>query len=143
MASGVSEQELAGGGWRITLNIDPDKQRALEQAVTSGLGGGGACGSGRAGDRQGAGGAADANQQAGAVSVDPKSGRIVALYGGRDYLRHYLSNATRSDYQAGPTFEPIAMAASMEAKTNSDEDRQTCQQPRTTSSRPPRRSAWT
>ena len=124
MASGVSEQELAGGGWRITLNIDPDKQRALEQAVTSGLSGVAGpepeSGSG-SGEVAGA-AAADANQQAGAVSVDPKSGRIVALYGGRDYLRHYVSNATRSDYQAGPTFEPIAMAASMEAKTNNDED---------------------
>ncbi|MGI5404563.1 transglycosylase domain-containing protein [Streptomyces sp. CA-135486] len=126
MASGVSEQELAGGGWRITLNIDPDKQRALEQAVASGLSGvaGPEPESGsesESGEVAGA-AAADANQQAGAVSVDPKSGRIVALYGGRDYLRHYVSNATRSDYQAGPTFGPIAMAASMQAKTENDED---------------------
>ncbi|MET7617569.1 transglycosylase domain-containing protein [Streptomyces sp. NPDC005408] len=110
MASGVSEQELAGGGWRITLNIDPAKQRALEQAVTTGLGSGVGGASGEA--------AADADRQAGAVSVDPKSGRIVALYGGRDSTRHYVSNATRSDYQAGPTFEPVSMAASMEAKTD-------------------------
>ncbi|WP_406276944.1 penicillin-binding protein [Streptomyces sp. NBC_00191] len=113
MASGVSEQELAGGGWRITLNIDPDKQRALEQAVTTGLGGGVEAAADNA--------VADANRQAGAVSVDPKSGSIVALYGGRDSTRHYVSNATRSDYQAGPTFEPIAMAASMEAKTDADD----------------------
>ncbi|WP_260848499.1 transglycosylase domain-containing protein [Streptomyces sp. SLBN-118] len=113
IASGVSEQELAGGGWRITLNIDPAKQRALEQAVATGLGG-------RAGATAGD-GAADANTQAGAVSVDPKSGRIVALYGGRDSTRHYLSNASRADYQAGPTFEPIAMAASMEAKTDAND----------------------
>ncbi|MFF3247255.1 transglycosylase domain-containing protein [Streptomyces sp. NPDC002870] len=116
MASGVSEQELAGGGWRITLNIDPDKQRALEQAVTAGLGEG-ADANAEAADEGAPGEAADSNRQAGAVSVDPTSGRIVALYGGRDYTRHYLSNATRSDYQAGPTFEPVAVAASMEAKT--------------------------
>ncbi|MFI2351617.1 transglycosylase domain-containing protein [Streptomyces sp. NPDC019443] len=121
MASGVSEQELAGGGWRITLNIDPDKQRALEQAATAGLGEGADAGTGADsdGDADKASGeaAADGNRQAGAVSVDPRSGRIVALYGGRDYTRHYLSNATRSDYQAGPTFEPVAVAASMEVKT--------------------------
>lgn len=125
MASGVSEQELAGGGWRITLNIDPDKQRALEQAVASGLSGvpnpAPEPGSGPESGAVAGAAAADANQQAGAVSVDPRSGRIVALYGGSDYLRHYVSNATRSDYQAGPTFEPIAMAASMEAKTNEED----------------------
>jgi penicillin-binding protein 1A len=121
MASGVSEQELAGGGWRITLNIDPDKQRALEQAVTAGLGegagAGAAAGTGADADKASSEAAADGNRQAGAVSVNPRSGRIVALYGGRDYTRHYLSNATRSDYQAGPTFEPVAVAASMEVKT--------------------------
>ncbi|WP_406397845.1 penicillin-binding protein [Streptomyces sp. NBC_00879] len=113
MASGVSEQELAGGGWRITLNIDPAKQRALEQAVTTGLGGGVEAAADKAD--------ADANRQAGAVSVDPQSGRIVALYGGRDSTRHYVSNATRADYQAGPTFEPIAVAATMESKTDAED----------------------
>ncbi|ATW46757.1 transglycosylase domain-containing protein [Streptomyces peucetius] len=110
MASGISEQDLAGGGWRITLNIDPTRQRALENAVAAGLDGGpGADGS--------ASGAADgSDRQAGAVSVDPRSGRIVALYGGRDYLKHYLNNSLRSDYQAGPTFAPVALAAAAEAK---------------------------
>ncbi|MBT2391952.1 penicillin-binding protein [Streptomyces sp. ISL-1] len=130
MASGVSEQELAGGGWRITLNIDPDKQRALEQAVTAGLGEGADAeaeaepggGVDAEADTASDEAAADGNRQAGAVSVDPRSGRIVALYGGRDYTRHYLSNATRSDYQAGPTFDPVAVAASMEVKTQ-DKDR--------------------
>ncbi|MFF0061457.1 transglycosylase domain-containing protein [Streptomyces sp. NPDC005279] len=111
MASGISEQELAGGGWRITLNIEPDKQRALEQAVHSGDSD---TDSGREA-RSGA-PAHDPNRQAGAVSVDPRTGHIVALYGGRDYMKHYLSNATRSDYQAGATFEPVAYAAVMEAK---------------------------
>ncbi|MFD9220648.1 transglycosylase domain-containing protein [Streptomyces sp. NPDC060064] len=112
-ASGISEQELAGGGWRITLNIEPDKQRALEQAVRSGD-----SNNNSDSGRQAPSGASaqDPNRQAGAVSVDPRTGRIVALYGGRDYMKHYLSNATRSDYQAGATFEPIAYAAVMEAK---------------------------
>jgi membrane peptidoglycan carboxypeptidase len=103
-ASGISEQELAGGGWRITLNIDPARQRALEQAV--------ATADGAAGE---AGRDLDADRQTGAVSVDPKSGRILALYGGRDYLKHFISNATRSDYQAGPTFGPVALAAKVDA----------------------------
>jgi penicillin-binding protein 1A len=110
MASGVSEQELAGGGWRVTLNIESDKQRALERAIGKGL-------EGVVGDPQlGTGQQDDGDRQAGAVSVDPRTGRIVALYGGRDYFKHYVNNATRTDYQAGPTFEPIVLAASAEAK---------------------------
>lgn len=126
IASGVSEQELAGGGWRITLSLDPRKQKALEQAVETRLderrddsddeGQDGSEGEEEDGSEGGDGGDG-AGRQVGAVSLDPRSGRIVALYGGRDYTRHYISNATRSDYQAGPAFEPVAMAASMEAET--------------------------
>ncbi|MFF3326681.1 transglycosylase domain-containing protein [Streptomyces sp. NPDC002889] len=118
MASGISEQELAGGGWRITLNIDPARQRALEQAVATGGDASGVTGpsdpSGPS-DADTPAGTEDADQQAGAVSVDPRSGRILALYGGRDYLKHFISNATRSDYQAGPTFGPVALAAKVDA----------------------------
>ncbi len=120
MASGVSEQELAGGGWRITLNIDPDRQQALEKAVSAATGraeSGNASGNPAEAGR----GPVDKNMQAGAVSVDPRNGHVVALYGG-DGKRRYLSNATRSDYQAGPTFQPVVLAASMEAK--SEESRQ-------------------
>ncbi|MFF3687147.1 transglycosylase domain-containing protein [Streptomyces sp. NPDC002187] len=104
LASGISEQELAGGGWRITLTVDPARQRALEQAVAT-----------SDGTVEGGGTDSDINRQTGAVSVDPRSGRIVALYGGRDYLKHFISNATRSDYQAGPTFGPVALAAKVDA----------------------------
>ena len=48
------------------------------------------------------------------MSVDPRTGGIVALYGGRDYTKHYISNATRTDYQAGAAFKPIALASAME-----------------------------
>ncbi|MFD3440179.1 transglycosylase domain-containing protein [Streptomyces sp. NPDC058685] len=105
MASGVSEQELAGGGWRITLTVDPRKQKALEKTVSA------------AGGTPG-GPVLDKNIQAAAVSMDPRSGHVVALYGGRDYMRQYISNATRADYQIGPLFEPVVVAASMEAKAD-------------------------
>ncbi|MEV6400767.1 transglycosylase domain-containing protein [Streptomyces sp. NPDC051907] len=123
IASGVSEQELAGGGWRITLNIDPQQQKALERAVTADL---------DSAQQESATDQAkpDADRQAGAVSVDPRNGRVLALYGGRDYFKHYLNNATRSDYQAGRTFEPVAYAAELEAKR--DEERADLAQTRRT-----------
>ncbi|MFI6082755.1 transglycosylase domain-containing protein [Streptomyces sp. NPDC051217] len=109
--AGVGEQELAGGGWRITLNIEPDRQRALREAVTAGLTSTDRGSEPKAPRR-------DPDRQAGAVSVDPESGRIVALYGGDDYFKHYLNNATRADYQAGPTFAPVVLASKIEAKEN-------------------------
>ncbi|MFC8828423.1 transglycosylase domain-containing protein [Streptomyces sp. NPDC057137] len=113
--SGVGEQELAAGGWRITLNIEPEKQRALREAVAAGL-----STSGRGSKPKAKAPERDPDRQAGAVSVDPKTGRIVALYGGDDYFEHYLNNATRADYQAGPTFAPVVIAAQIEAKESRD-----------------------
>jgi penicillin-binding protein 1A len=99
-----AEAEVVDQGWTITLNIDKKKQTQLEKAVkaelTSKL---------DAKKRK-----VDANVQAGAVSVDPKTGKIVALYGGVDYFKHYTSNATRADYQPASTFKPVILAAALE-----------------------------
>ncbi|MFG2193101.1 transglycosylase domain-containing protein [Streptomyces sp. NPDC048639] len=110
IASGVDEQELeAGGGYDITLNIDRKKQRALEKAVKSSL----------LADLDPKERKADGHVQPGAASVDPKTGRVLALYGGRDFVKHQISNATRRDYQAASTFKPLVLASALEnsAKT--------------------------
>ncbi|HET6856663.1 MAG TPA: transglycosylase domain-containing protein [Streptomyces sp.] len=133
LASGVGEQELAGGGWRITLNVEPDKQRALERAVTAGLNAEGTSSQtatrkpgskpeSQVDAKSKSKSKSDPDRQAGAVSMDPRNGRILALYGGRDYMQHYLNNATRADYQAGVTFEPVALATSAEGKANGTYD---------------------
>ncbi|GHB69316.1 penicillin-binding protein [Streptomyces viridiviolaceus] len=92
------------GGWTLTLNIDKKKQAALEKAVktqlTSKL---------DPGERD-----VDADVQAGAVSVDPKTGAVVAMYGGVDYVKHYVNNATRDDYQPASTFKPVILAAAVD-----------------------------
>ncbi|MFG2023856.1 transglycosylase domain-containing protein [Streptomyces sp. NPDC048825] len=104
-----AERMVAAGGWTITLNIDKKKQTQLEKAVKSQL-----TSKLDAKKRK-----VDADVQAGAVSVDPKTGRVVALYGGVDYLKHYTNNATRTDYQPASTFKPVILAAAVEeeAKT--------------------------
>ncbi|MET8677540.1 transglycosylase domain-containing protein [Streptomyces sp. NPDC004647] len=105
IASGVDERELkAGGGWNITLAIDKKKQKALEKAVERRL----------LADLDPEKRKVDANVQPGAVSVDPKKGEVVALYGGRDFVEHQISNATRDDYQPASTFKPLILAAAME-----------------------------
>ncbi|WP_309060834.1 transglycosylase domain-containing protein [Streptomyces sp.] len=97
------------GGWTITLNIDKKKQAALEKAVRTQL-----TDKLDPDERK-----VDADVQAGAVSVDPKTGAVVAMYGGVDYLKHYFNNATRDDYQPASTFKPVILAAAVEeqAKT--------------------------
>ncbi|MBT2409329.1 penicillin-binding protein [Streptomyces sp. ISL-12] len=110
VAAGTAEDKeqaaamVEAGGWTVTLNIDKKKQAALEKSVeeqlTSKL---------DADERD-----VDADVQAGAVSVDPKTGGVVAMYGGVDYLKHYVNNATRKDYQPASTFKPVILAAAVD-----------------------------
>ncbi|MEU3251916.1 transglycosylase domain-containing protein [Streptomyces sp. NPDC006997] len=106
-AAADTEEALARidrGGWTITVNIDKKKQtqlvKAVKQQLTSKL---------DPKERD-----VDADVQAGAVSVDPKTGKVVAMYGGVDYLKHFRNNATRLDYQAASTFKPVIFAAALE-----------------------------
>ncbi|WP_320778765.1 transglycosylase domain-containing protein [Streptomyces sp. CRN 30] len=99
------------GGWTITLNVDKKKQTQLEESVkdtlTSKL---------DAEERD-----VDGDVQAGAVSVDPKTGKVLAMYGGVDYVKHYTNNATRADYQPASTFKPVILAAAVEEEATTQE----------------------
>ncbi len=99
-----AEAMVDQGGWTITLNIDKKKQAALEKAARTQL-------ISKLDPKKRK---VDANVQAGAVSVNPKNGAVVAMYGGEDYLKHYLNNATRRDYQPASTFKPVILAAALE-----------------------------
>ncbi|MDG4536938.1 transglycosylase domain-containing protein [Streptomyces sp. AV19] len=99
-----AERDFATGGWTITLTIDGEKQRDLEGAIKHKL----------LDDLNPRLREVDSDVQVGAASVDPKTGRIVALYGGRDYLKHYTDNATRRDYQPASTFKPVILASAFE-----------------------------
>ena len=94
---------IKAGGWTITLNIDKKKQSALVKAAKSQL-------ISKLNPKKRK---VDGDVQAGAVSVDPKTGGVVALYGGKDYFSHYFSNATRRDYQVASTFKPVILAAAL------------------------------
>lgn len=109
----INETELAKGGYTIKLSIDPGRQQALQDSVQAQLH------DTLNPDKR----KKDAAAQAGAVSVDPKTGAVVALYGGVDYVKHYVDNATRRDYQAGSTFKAIALAAAFENKAQTQDGR--------------------
>ncbi|MFI0999047.1 transglycosylase domain-containing protein [Streptomyces galbus] len=98
-------EDLVGrGGWTITLNIDKKKQKALEASVKEQL-------TSKLDPKKRS---VDADVQAGAASVDPKTGAVVAMYGGVDYLKHFTNNATRTDYQPASTFKPVILAAALD-----------------------------
>ncbi|MFI6687742.1 transglycosylase domain-containing protein [Streptomyces sp. NPDC050485] len=99
--NGVDSALLDAGGWTITLNIDPDKQKLLEAAVKDQL-------TSKLDPKKRK---VDADLQAGAASVDPKTGSVVALYGGQDFIKHQLSNASNPSYQPASTFKPVILAS--------------------------------
>lgn len=100
----VEEDTLAKGGYRITTTLQKDRQNAFKEAVDdqvmSKL------------DKESR--KVDRNVRAGGASIDPKTGKVVAMYGGIDYTKQYVNNATRRDYQVGSTFKPFVFTSAVE-----------------------------
>src|SRR5690606_15986620 len=55
--------------------------------------------------------------QFGAASVVPGDGRIVAIYGGEDYVKHFSNNADTRGVPVGSTWKPFVLAAAMQDGT--------------------------
>lgn len=49
------------------------------------------------------------------VSIQPGTGAVLAMYGGRDYLKSQYNNATQATAQAGSSFKPFTLTAALEA----------------------------
>ncbi|MET9778545.1 transglycosylase domain-containing protein [Streptomyces sp. NPDC006367] len=108
----VSEEELARGGYRITTTLQKKKQDAFIEAVDDKLM------SKLDKDRK-----ADSYVRAGGASIDPKTGKVVAMYNGIDYVKQYTPNATRRDFQVGSTFKPFVLAAAIAHSSETQEGR--------------------
>ncbi|MFD3560880.1 transglycosylase domain-containing protein [Streptomyces sp. NPDC058686] len=100
----LTEAQFDAGGYTVTLNIDRKKQKQLEKSVRQQL----------TDNLDPKTKKADSRVQAGAASVDPKTGKVLALYGGAGLSEHYVNNATRTDYQPASTFKPLILAAALE-----------------------------
>ncbi|GAB2593462.1 transglycosylase domain-containing protein [Streptomyces capparidis] len=99
----LDAQQLDAGGYRITTTIDRKKQEAFVEAVEKRL-------MDKLSDRR----KVDRYVRAGGASVEPGTGKVVAMYGGVDYLKQYVNNATRRDYQVGSVFKPIVLASAFD-----------------------------
>ncbi|MEU2824944.1 transglycosylase domain-containing protein [Streptomyces bacillaris] len=98
----IDEKTLATGGHRITTTLDKKKQDAFVQAVEENVM------AKRSDERE-----ADQDVRVGGASIVPETGEVVAMYGGIDYTRQYVNNATRRDYQVGSTFKPFVFTAAV------------------------------
>jgi membrane peptidoglycan carboxypeptidase len=109
----IDERRLAAGGFRITTTLDPKRQKAMREAVEDRL-------MSKLDKKERK---VDKYVRAGGTSVDPKTGKIVAMYGGIDYTRQYVNNATRRDYQVGSTFKPFIFASALQNDARTQDGR--------------------
>ncbi|MGX9887091.1 transglycosylase domain-containing protein [Streptomyces sp. NPDC002276] len=100
----IDADTLEAGGYRITTTLQKSKQDAFVKAVNDQLM--------SKLDKKGR--KVDNYVRAGGASVDPKTGNIVAMYGGIDYVKQYTNGATRGDFQVGSTFKPFVLASAIQ-----------------------------
>lgn len=95
---GFSQEQLLVGGLVIRTTLDQRAQQSAIDAVNKLTPKG-----------------APENLHIGLVAIRPGTGEIIALYGGADYLKRQLSDATQAIALAGSTFKPFAVIAGLEA----------------------------
>lgn len=86
---------LETGGLKIYTNLDINAQTILENAINNDLK-----------DNQ--------NLQVASIVTEPKTGKILALTGGRDYQKSQFNRATQSKRQVGSTMKPFLYYAALE-----------------------------
>lgn len=92
---GIDEALLTQGGIRIYTTLDPDAQNAAEQAVKDAF-------------------PADSEQQAALIAIDPRTGHIKAMVGGRDYRKNQFNRVFATTRQPGSAFKPFVYLTALE-----------------------------
>ena len=85
---GLDENLLSGGGIRVYTTLDLEMQRAAEEAIARNLQG-------------------YPELQAALVAIDPRTGHIKAMVGGRNYEQNQYNRAFATTRQPGSAFKPI------------------------------------
>ena len=85
---GITEEQLDHGGLNIYTTLDPHAQQAAEDAVTTGM---------------------DPNSdlETALISVDPRTGYIKAMVGGKNYQANQYNHTLATTRQPGSAFKPI------------------------------------
>ena len=87
---------LETGGIKIYTNLDMDAQKILEDSITNNLN-------------------TDKDLQVASVMMEPNTGKIIALVGGRDYNKSQYNRAYQSSRQVGSTMKPFLYYAALES----------------------------
>jgi penicillin-binding protein 1A len=98
-AFGATAEERAhalfDGGLQITTTLDPRMQQAAEEAVRSTL-------------------PYPSDPEAALVAIDPRTGAVRAMVGGRNFEKAQFNLAYQGRRQAGSAFKPFVLAAALE-----------------------------
>ena len=95
---------LYRGGLRVTTTLDTEWQRTAERAIRSYLPG-------------------PRGPEAALVAIDPRTGAIRAMVGGRSFTRSEFNLATQGKRQAGSAFKPFVLLAALERGISPNEVR--------------------
>jgi membrane peptidoglycan carboxypeptidase len=109
----LTDDQLAAGGYRITTTIQKNRQDAFVKAVNDQL----------ISKLDKKNNKVDSYVRAGGASVDPKTGKVVAMYGGIDYVKQYTNGATRGDFQVGSTFKPFVFTSAVQNGSTTQDGR--------------------
>ncbi|MEW1865920.1 MULTISPECIES: transglycosylase domain-containing protein [unclassified Streptomyces] len=107
----VDADALSHGGYRIVTTIQKPKEDAFVKAAQDDV-------YDKLGHTK-----QDKYVRAGGVSIDPSTGNVVALYGGIDYTKQYVSSATNRTYQPGSTFKPVIFTAALQNQSTTQDGR--------------------
>jgi penicillin-binding protein 1B len=91
------------GGLRVYTTIDPELQQLAEGAINRQL------------ERLDKAYKGRATPQAALVALDPKTGDVLAMVGGRNYAESQLNRATDARRQPGSVFKPVVYTAALES----------------------------
>jgi len=94
---GITEDQINRSGFKVVTTFNRKAQGAAIATVRA------------QGPKTGT-----AGLRIGIASVRPSTGEVVAIYGGSDFLKNQVNNATQAIGQAGSTFKPFALAAGLE-----------------------------
>jgi membrane peptidoglycan carboxypeptidase len=106
LSKDIAPIDLSARGYSIFTTLDPAAQDAAERAVREGA---------READwRSGTGGAGRDPAQAALVAIEPRTGFIRAMVGGRSYVESPFNRAVDSRRQPGSAFKPFVYVAALD-----------------------------